>query len=521
MRNKLSKWISLKTQKYLLLIFLFGLILRFLYFPDDISFGYDQARDAYVSLYAVSGDLKILGPAASVPGIYHGALIYYILGPLYKIFSGSPFAVAAVFRIINAIGIILIFFFLKILFQSEKTALLGALFYALSFEQTQYAMFLGHPALGIITVLTFFIGLSLLVFPKKIKGLYVACLGLGLTIQFHFSSVSLFADLIFIYLFFRKSLPRINLKQIIISTLIILITMSTYIVAEFKYGFRTINTLTEMYLLGSSGDGLKLQNIIDIPKRVVEANLINSTQLSLLILIAITTLALYFSRKEQKTGRVVFLLILFSIAIIPYIFYTSVQPSYYYSLGASIALMAIAAYVINKLLTGSKLLGYLLLVIVIVSNIGLIAKHNPKGTVPEINAQEGMLLTDAIKVMDFAYSKAEGEPFAVSAITIPYNINTTWSYLFEWYGGKKYGYLPVWGGENALGFENVLTVEPAQSKLPSIKITIIEPPRGLTGVQIETFLEGEDIFWQKVDEARYGEFTVQQRIPKKNLTEYN
>ena len=516
MRSKLSKFVSLKTQKHLLLIFFFGLVLRFLYFPNDISFGYDQARDAYVSLHAVSGDLKILGPQASVPGIYHGALIYYILGPLYKIFAGSPFAVAAVFRIINAIGIMLIFLFLKLLFKSEKTALLGALLFASSFEQTQFSLFLGHPALGIITVVIYFIGLSMLVFSKKPVGLYVACLGLGLTIQFHFSSISLFAVLILILLLFRKSLPRINIKYIIISALILLVTLSTYIIAEFKYGFRTTKTFTEMYLLGNSGDGLKLKNIIDIPARVVEANLINTTQLSLLILFAIISLAFYFSVKEKNKKQVVFLLTLFTIAIIPYIFYTSVQPSYYYSLGASIALVSIAAYVINKLFAGSKLLGYLLLVIVIVSNMRLITAHNPRGTVPEINAQEGMLLTDAIRVMEYAYSKAEGEPFAVSAVTIPYNINTTWSYLFEWYGANKYGYLPVWGGENALGFENVLIIEPAQSKLPPIKFIIIEPPKGLTGEQIDAFLESEDIFWEKIDEARYGEFTVQHRIPKKD-----
>ncbi len=514
MKGYFLKLASFKEWKILFLVYLFGLFLRFLYFPNDISFGYDQARDAYVSLHAISGDLKILGPQASVPGIYHGALVYYILGPLYKLFAESPFAVAAVFRIVNTSGILLTFLFLKLLYKSNRASLLGAFLFSLSFEQTQFSLFLGHPALGVITVLIFYIGLALLFFSKKPIGLCIACYGLGLTIQFHFSSISLFAVLILTLFVFRKSFPKIGLKKIIVSFLILMLTLSTYILAEFKYGFRTTKTLLDMYLSESSGGGLKIQNIVDIPARVIENNFINSSQTSFLILIILIAMTLFFAKKEKKIEQILFLLILFTVAIVPYIFYVSVQPSFYYSLGASVALIAIVSFVLDNIFSKSKLIGYFLMSVILISNLKLITTDNPKGTVPEINAQEGMLLTDAIKVMDYMYTKANGKYFAVSAVTIPYNINSTWSYLFEWYGLRRYGYLPIWGGENALGFENVLVVELAQSKLPTIKFTIIEPTRGLTRGQIESFLVNENIFWRVVDEVRYGQFTVQYRIFK-------
>jgi hypothetical protein len=179
-----------------------------------------------------------------------------------------------------------------------------------------------------------------------------------------------------------------------------------------------------------------------------------------------------------------------------------------------VVIIALASFAISYVFSKSRLVGSLLVLGLFVSNMVMITKYNPKGTVAEINAQEGMLLTDAIKVMDYTYQKSGGQPFSVSAATIPYNINTTWSYLYGWYGLKKYGYLPIWGSENALGFKNVLEIEPAQSELPPIKFTIVEPPRGLSAKQIEDFLQNEDLYWEVLDEVHYGQFTVQYRKAK-------
>ena len=85
-----------KKLTFVILSFLFviGFYLRVLYLPQNaLTFGYDQARDAFVARQIISGDLKILGPPASTPGLYHGVFYYYFLAPAYAI-SHNPIVAA-------------------------------------------------------------------------------------------------------------------------------------------------------------------------------------------------------------------------------------------------------------------------------------------------------------------------------------------------------------------------------------------------------------------------------------------
>ena len=90
----------------LLLIFLVAVLIRFLYFPNNNYFAFDQARDSYISLEILKGDFKILGPpSAANPNLFSGPLIYYIYAPIYFLFDKNPEAAAAFLRIYNALGI--------------------------------------------------------------------------------------------------------------------------------------------------------------------------------------------------------------------------------------------------------------------------------------------------------------------------------------------------------------------------------------------------------------------------------
>ena len=63
---------------------IFGLFLRVIFLKNGaLIFGYDQARDAFSALEIAHGHLKILGPSASAPGLFHGVLYYYLLAPIY------------------------------------------------------------------------------------------------------------------------------------------------------------------------------------------------------------------------------------------------------------------------------------------------------------------------------------------------------------------------------------------------------------------------------------------------------
>jgi hypothetical protein len=504
--NKLYIFIN-KNRPHLLKflgIFLLGLLLRFLYYPNDISFGYDQARDAYVSLSVVSGDFKILGPPSTF-GINHGALPYYIFAPFY-IMSKNPAFLAAVLRIVNVLGVFLLFLIVKNISENKVAPFISAFIFAVSFEQSQYALFLGHPALAVPSVLIFYLGLSYLIFKNKKWGLLLAILGLALAIQFHFSMIVLFGILLLMMIFFWQSFKKLHLKTYLKSLGILLITLSTYVLAELKFDFRVTKFFLNILKRDSElrvSNSMSFNNMAYVAERYVGHNISFLYPLAFLLIIFA---AFYLMKKNTKAFK--FLVIWFLGGFLMYFFDSSSQPTYYYGIGSSVAIIIMTSIVVTKIYKRSQWFAYSILFLIFISNLTLIRKYNPVGTIAEINAQEGMLLSDELNVLDFIYTSGSKDKYSVYALTIPYKVNTTWSYLFNWYGKNTYSYIPIWGGEAAPGYEGYLPAETAQSELPKTRFTIIEPTRGLPASLIDDFLQEENNFWEAVDRKEFGKFTV-------------
>src|SRR3990167_8370458 len=132
------------------LIFLLAVAIRFLYFPDNVYFAYDQARDSYTALEILKGDIKLIGPPSFLSNkIFPGPLIFYIYAPIYLIFNNSPEAASAFFRIWNALGVFLVFCIGSIL-VNKRVGIIAAIFFAFSYEQSQYSLFLSHQPLAVI-----------------------------------------------------------------------------------------------------------------------------------------------------------------------------------------------------------------------------------------------------------------------------------------------------------------------------------------------------------------------------------
>lgn len=508
--------VNKKTGLFLLLgIFLIALIIRFLYFRQNIHFGYDQARDAFVAKEVMIGDFKIIGPPTLLQDVFHGPLFYYLFGPLYIFSKGSPELVSAFLRTYNAFGIFLVFLIARNIFN-EKVAIIAAFLFAVSFEQTQYALFLGHPSLAVIAVLLFYLGLSLLFFRKDKKGIPLALLGLGLSIQFHFTMIYLFLPMLTLFVLLRKRLPSFDTKTIFISFLVFICATLTFLIAELKFNFRTTRALlafaAEKF---SSGPGsTNVANLVYISQRFIRDNIISHRAMIPIILVVLLIVFVKLLLDKREKEKIIFLVAWLVTGLIPYLSDYSSLPIYYYGIGASISLIIIVSFLIYGVFERSKLFGISMVLIVFISNIGLITRTNPKGTIPEINVQEKMLLSDEKRVIDYIYQQAGGEQFSVNALTIPFNINTTWSYLFEWYGQQRYGYLPVWGGDAADGYHGNLEIITARSQLPDKRYVILEPTRGIYPGLIKKFLLEEDYFSSITEEKEFGDFVVQVRVPK-------
>ncbi|KKR83018.1 MAG: hypothetical protein UU73_C0001G0124 [Candidatus Daviesbacteria bacterium GW2011_GWA1_41_61] len=508
----------MQNKKILLLlfiIFVLALTLRFLYFPNNIYFGFDQARDAFASLEIVFGEFRVVGPPTSVDGWFHGPLYYYLYAPLYYLGGGDPKFVAAFLRIINAGTIFLVFGVGTVIFN-KRVGLLSALFFAFSFEQTQYALYFNHPSLAVVTVTIFYLGLALLFFKKEPRGLILALAGLGLSIQFEFVLTSLLIPLALLLLIFRKTLPKINKEVWLLSILAFALTTATFIAAEIKFHFRSVAVFSN--LLSQSGTlevSLKqiLDNIYLISHRLVGDNLLSENSLTGVSLVLLIAISLVLLIKKSSRLKTLFLVVWFLSGTIPYYNNTTPTPLYYYSVGASISLLIGVSFLLTQVWERVNAAAILLIIIPLISNLMLITSINSKGSMSTINVQSGMLLSDEKKVLDYIYQASSGQQFTVYAVTMPFSINTTWSYLFQWYGKGKYGYLPIWGGEAASGYPGNLQVVTAKSTLPSNRFLIIEPTRGIRDSLIENILREESYFTKVSHQEKIGDFIVQKRYP--------
>lgn len=507
---------NLKTVVILAIIFAIAVVLRFLYFPNDIYFGFDQARDAFATQEILKGHLKLIGPPTSFEGLRHGVLYYYLYAPFYFLGNGNPEIVSAFLRVFNSFGVILIFMIASVLFN-KNVGFIAALLFAISFEQTQFAMYFNHPSFAVISILLMYLGLALLIFQKKGMGLIIALLGLGLSVQFEFILTYLLIPFLLILILFRRSI-NINIKTLVSAVASFLLIISSFIIAEMKFSFRTIKLLPQLLL----GDGNKsLYRIISTyifeMGQVVKFSLISfdQTKLPVGILIFILFLISVFSKIKKQ---IIFLSVWFFSGIIVY-FVTGGENlqvniiQYHPNIGLSLSLLIFVSFLLYWI--GQKIHSIVTMILVsfiLFSNLSLIQKLNPYGSMPEINAQSFMLLSDEKKVLDYIYQDAARQTFAVKAITLPYIINTTWSYLFEWYGLQKYGYQPIWNGKNSLGYPGNLKVEEIQERLPAKRYLIIEPIRGIPTHLINDYIREENYFTKIIEEKEISKFKVQKRV---------
>ncbi len=497
----------------LFFIFLLGFILRTLYLPQkSLTFGYDQARDAFITQQILSGDVKILGPPASTPGLYHGVFYYYFLAPAYFLGKGSPIVASYWAALFNALGVFIVFYLTYLLAKKTSPALLAAFLFAISFGATQYATWLSNPTLGIWSVPLTYLGLWMWVKSKNRWGPIICALGLGLSIQ---AEIFLAYHLIPIILWLWVAKENISKNQVLKFIGVLIVSLSSMILVEFKFGFKGFSGIANLL---SSGDAvLAGRNIGDFIVlylnqigRTFSNNLLpsNAGYGGFLGIIFLTWVVyIWYRQKKKETISWQPFIATYILAHLPIVSMGGIStPFLTVGLGAGVVILAGLA--INLLWLEKKFLAAGLLLVLVLSNIATAVTKNKQGQVI-FAIQKDMLLSYELKALDYIYQQAEGEPFSINTLTSPLWINTTWSYLFNWYGMEKYGYLPMWRGRDQVGqLGNNL---PQATKEVTLHFYILEPPQGIPKLYLESEPGYEDSRSQILEEMRFGELKVQKR----------
>lgn len=492
------------------LILIVSFLLALVLFKTQIIFAYDQARDAYEA-YNIwhNKDVKILGPITDIVGVFHGALWYYLLSVPYALGKGDPHFTAAVFFILSFLTVPLCGYVTQKIFKNVHISLTCMVLYAMSPLFQALTRWLSNPVISLYS--TPFLLLFLWKYLNKQERYLAFLIGIlyGVLVQSNFS----FGLLIFtlpMYLIIFKI--KINLKDIFFFGFGLLLSLSTFIVAEIKFNGRMTKSLIDFIISDSS------KSIIDKLATLLERiiNLFSVTAVPLprflipvvfifLILILIKTLK---SEKERK--QIIFLLIWLSNVLFFQFFSAGAVNSYFVFIPSLFAITMLISFLLVRYTRGFFFI--ILLVSIVFSQCYSLYDWTKKSFSP-FSIQYGMYLNNEKELIDYTYKASKNETFSISSLTNPLYVNTTWAYLYQFYGEKKYGYLPYWYGKDQRGFLGSLKSGPGKK----YHYLIIESTVGIWDIYVAKIIYDQDKVSDLLEEKQFGRLRVQKRIfnPKK------
>lgn len=509
-----------KTFILLALILAFGYFLRVRYLPGNVlTFGYDQGRDHFQVAQIASGHLKIQGPPASTPGLNHGVLYFYALTPAYLISQGNPVVSAYWIALINISAGLVVFILTFVMTKKVAPALLAAFLYVISFEATQYATWLSNPTLAVFTVPLMYLGLWLWIDPQikssqiKMFAPVLAALGLGLSIQSEIFLAYHFIPLLLTLLVFRKKITR---RHFILFVSVLLLALISYLICEFRFGFQSIKGIKLLLTQSSEslaytksvGDYLVLY--LNQIGRIFAFNIYpGNVGYAGVVVILLGIYGLYQLKRSQSS----FILPFLSFWLFAHVWVVTLggTSTPFLMVGIGPAVSILIAYWLFRLWTSKyHLLAIGLIALIVFGNLSSIIKQNKSGSTL-FSIQKDMLLSNELAVVDYTYQSSSGNPFSINTLTSPLWINTTWSYLYNWYGVNKYGFLPDWHGRDQSG---ILGGNLKQSSAASDNLYyfIIEPLDGIPSEYLATETGLEDTKSKLIEEKHFGSITVQKRL---------
>jgi len=365
-KQKKSKWGFFLKYKYLfafVFILFLGLYLRFYKIEQIQSFGWDQARDAWLVRDIINGKIVLNGPRTGVGHFHLGPLWYYLLVPFYYFSNMDPASANYLNILVNIFNFIAVYYVTKKIYGEKN-----ALFATLLFATNKYLIEINRvswnvsPVIGVAILI--FYGILKIINNENYQWIPIIFFLLGLFIHLHFTFVFIVPIILISFLFTK------NKKRTLFLSLISLPLILLWYIPNFLYDIQSKNTNVGLFnnflkdyfinafhlrfFLYRINDGfIQYQALFQLPKTILLFKFIIP---SIFVLIS-------FFEKNNKVRILNLLLILwFIVPSIGYSFYGGAT-SEYYMLMNSILVFYTVIYLQNKLLNFKiKIIPYILII---------------------------------------------------------------------------------------------------------------------------------------------------------------
>lgn len=278
----------------------------------------------------------------------------------------------------------------------------------------------------------------------------------GFSVDFQFFLVYQTVFLIgaFFYLFIRQRKVLIrSFKSFYWLYIASIIPWVFYITSEVKFRFQGLKALLGFMITHNPNENTslipKLMNFLNSLIRNVAVNITaGNKEIAFYLLLVLMIYALYLIVTTKKYREIILFLLMWLLS--PIIIYPLEKNySYFLNIGNLYALILLVTLIIIDFSSHIKKFGRYVIIagilIIVYTNVSMIIKENKKGETL-FSLQYQQVLTDEKKVIDYTYMQSNKKLFSFNTLTNPLFINTTWAYLYNWYGQKKYGYMPIWEG---------------------------------------------------------------------------
>lgn len=470
------KKILIELFPYILILFvMFGIFSRSIeVISGNYLFGFDHGREYLMTKdIVVKHHFPLIGTplgagSAGINGIFHGPGYYYFLAIPFILFNGDPYG-GVVLMFLYGIGALVAGFFLGRRIFGNIGGLIFLTLLAISPPLITQSRSLWSPYPSTLFIILSIYFTYLFVFEKKwnIISIFLAAFFAGFVYNFELAiAVPLAIGLCILSVFiFQKN----KLKKFSMLLFGFFVSYFPMILFEIRHNFMAVHGLVSyVTTFRPNGHGPTfVQNVVDhfgsfafnIVNSFPSQNIISPLLFFVIMLLAF----LYAMRHEKKLEVKIFITYLF--ALIPITFLTllllrnTVYPNYLYHL--HIVYITVFVYLLlfyNRIKTknfGKYIFSSIFVFFLLVSitpNLKII-NYDLKdyGGEAKIIGKK-----DAI---DFIYKDANGKPFSLFIFSPPV-YTYPYDYIIEWYGVKKFGYLP--GKEKKGLFYLLIEVDPSK-----------------------------------------------------------
>lgn len=431
----------------LLGIIIFAIFLRLpQILNDQFPFVFDMGRDMlWVRDIVVLHKPYLIGPWASLEGVFFGPAWYYLLAIPFWFSGGDPKGSVFLVFFCNLFTIILAYFFGRKI-KNNTLGLIFALLFAVSPAMVDNSTFAFHANLLPLTTLIFI--WSLWEINNK-KSDYLILAALMASLNFHFEPATAIFTLLTLLFFIFKNFRQIkNFRSIIFAAVLFLLPFFPQLIFEFRHQFLQSRAVIAYFL----GNNKSLGGILPFTSRLEDriskfinvfiystSNVQQIYSKIIFILFIIFTLFLYVKNSKYKKINNFIFTNLF-IMIIPFLGYSFLffpELKGWYLYGFYTPCIFLTGLTINYLIEKKYFLGLTLLGVLVLTNAGILFHRQQN-----LNIYKGPeILTIQKETIDWIYQDAAGRLFSAFVYTPPiYDYH--YQYLFWWYGKKRYGYWP-------------------------------------------------------------------------------